>query len=205
MNRISAISVVHNEAANIERAFNILKPYVDEFAVIDQGSTDNTVELVKKFTDKVLLFPRVYYSSAYIHEAQLLAKNEWVLHCCPDEVWSKEALESILELVDKDYDVYRFRTINGDDVNTYTYRMWKRLDVIWTDSFNSEVYNREKLKILDLPREYVITNSKSREEGLKNYRLEGCRRLLSRYGDTNVEPYKSLCSYYKEILEGKAL
>jgi len=201
-NKLSVISIVHNEEEHIERAFNALKPYVDEFVVIDQGSTDHTVEIANKYTDKVLLFPRVFYPAAYIHEAQLLAKNEWVLHCFPDEVWSKEALKALPSLITKDCDVYRFRTINGEDENTYTYRVWKRLNIIWTDSFNSELYNKKKLKIVDNPRELVITNTRSREEGLKNYRLEGCRRLLSRYGDTNVEPYKGLCVYYNEILKG---
>ena len=205
MNKISVMAVVYNESKYIERAFDRLKPYVDEFVVIDQGSTDNTVKLARKFTDKILLFPRVYYNAAYIHEAQLLAKNEWVLNCAPDELWSEEALKILPSLVIKDCDIHRMRAINGDDINTYIFKLWRRLKVIWTDSFNMEPYNKDKLIIKDCPRECVLTNLRSRQEGLDRYRLEGCRRLLVRYGDTAVEPYKNLCAYYRTILRGRAL
>lgn len=52
---ISACMIVKNESNNIERCLNSIKDVVDEIIVVDTGSTDNTVELVKQH-DKVKLY-----------------------------------------------------------------------------------------------------------------------------------------------------
>ena len=204
MNPISVLLVVHNEEGLIGDALNLLKPYVDEFVVIDQESTDRTVEIARQFTDKIYLFPRVYYQMAYIHEAALMARNEWVLKCDPDERWDKTLLIMLSLLIVKPYDVFRFRMLCDGDDRTFCQRLWRKSKVIWTDSFDPLIYNSDKLRILDVP-EGKIENLHSRASAIDRYRREGARRLIERYGDTNVEPYKNYVKYYKEIIGGKSV
>lgn len=52
MNKISAALSVFNEEKNIERCLKSLA-FVDEIIVVDNGSTDRTVEIAKKFTKKI--------------------------------------------------------------------------------------------------------------------------------------------------------
>lgn len=54
MASLSVIVITKNEAHNIEACLESVS-FADEWVVVDSGSTDNTVELSRKFTDKVLV------------------------------------------------------------------------------------------------------------------------------------------------------
>ena len=206
MNPISVLSVVHNEEEYIEEAFTLLKPHVDDFVVIDQESTDKTVEIARKFTDKVYLFPRVYYAYAYIHEAALVAKHEWVLKCDPDERWDIRLLNLFPSLIDEGCDIICAKMFYGDDDKSYVPRLWRKSKVIWTDSFDSVPYNLENypLKVYTTDNGGIL-NLRSRESVMSRYRVEGAKRLLARYGDTNVDPYQHYCEYYRKIVKGESV
>jgi len=201
MNPISVIVNVHNEEEYLEEAFGLLAPYVDDFVVVDQGSTDRTVEIARKFTNKILLFPRVYYSYAYIHQAALLANHEWVFKPDPDERYDTELLEKLGEYISWDNysDILAFRMIYGGDDLSSCPRLWRKSRVIWTDSFDAVAYNAENLVVRHIDDGVRIRNLRTRESAGERYRIEGAKRLLARYGDTEVEPYKNYCAYYREI------
>lgn len=205
MNPISIIAVVHNEEKYIEERFNEFKPYADEFVVIDQASTDRTSEIIRKFTDKVYLFPRIYHMFGYVPHVALMAKNEHVLLCIPDEKWDKSLLEALPSLVVQDYDIFWFIVEYTDEakqeLSTYGSRMWRRDKVLWTDSFDAIPYNESKLKRLSV-QNGVVKNLRTRDSSMDRYRAEGAKRLLARYGDTEVEPYANFCMYYRELAKG---
>lgn len=207
--KISAISVVHNEGEYLADAMEALDPYVDDFVVIDQASTDDTVAIARNWTDKVYLFPRVYYPYAYVHEAALMATHEWVLKMDPDERWDVELLEMLGDLIDEQNpdssspDIVAFRIWYGGDDKSHATRLWRKSRVIWTDSFDAAPYNVEDLVIKAIGGDGRIRNLRTRESSAERYRLEGARRLLERYGDTEVEPYKNFCNYYRQILSGE--
>lgn len=207
MNPISVISVVHNEAEYLAERYRELQPYVDEFVVIDQGSTDDTVKVARQFTHKVFLFPRVYYMFAYMAHAALMARNEWVLQCSPDEEWDGELLGMLGNLILRGYDAVRFPVVYADtppdDPICYGFRLWRRGMVLWTDSYDAVPYNLDSLRVLDVPEHGRILNLRTRESAIERYRMEGAKRLLARYGDTDVEPYANFCAYYHQIIEGK--
>lgn len=200
MNPITAICNVHNEEKYIEESFNLLKPYVDDFVVIDQGSTDKTVEIAKQFTDKVYLFPQAFYSYAYIHQAALVAKHEWVVKIDPDERYDKCLLDSFGELIKQDYDVIKFRMVYWGDDKSINPRLWRKNKVIWTDSLDARIYNEEDLKVFEVP-EGVITNLRNYKDSINRYRLEASKRFLVKYGETKVPFYVEMCKYYKQIIE----
>ncbi len=53
---ISICIITKNEEKHIENCLKALEPYGQEVVVADTGSTDNTVSLAKKYTDKVFHF-----------------------------------------------------------------------------------------------------------------------------------------------------
>lgn len=200
MNPISVICNVYNEEEYIADAFDALMPYTDEFVVIDQGSTDATVKIAREYTEKVYRFPRVHYGYAYIHQAALMAENEWVLKCDPDERWDEELLKQFAALISMKPDIIRFHMEYGGDSLSLAARLWQKSKVLWTDSFDAVAYNEESLVILDIEHG-KITNLRTKESAPDRYRVEGARRMLARYGDTTVEPYANYCNYYKRIIE----
>ena len=52
MQKISAVITAYNEEKNIEKCLKSLK-FVDEIIVVDNNSTDKTLEIAKKYTDKL--------------------------------------------------------------------------------------------------------------------------------------------------------
>lgn len=48
--------IVKDEEQTLERAISGITSVADEIIIVDTGSTDNSVEIAKKYTDKVFNF-----------------------------------------------------------------------------------------------------------------------------------------------------
>jgi len=86
---ISAYMIAYNSGATIELALQSVRPFVNEMIIINQGSTDRTGEIAKKYAthyeerDKPLGFPepdRQY--------AMDTAKYRWILIVDADEIFT---------------------------------------------------------------------------------------------------------------------
>lgn len=93
-NKISVIIITKNEEQNITDCLNSVK-WADEIIIIDAESSDNTIELAKKFTDKVFIRKWNGYSDQKNY-ALSLARNEWVLSLDADERITNELKNEIL-------------------------------------------------------------------------------------------------------------
>lgn len=56
MIRLSLCMIVKNEEDVLARCLNSIKSTVDEIVIVDTGSTDNTINIAKKFTDQIYHF-----------------------------------------------------------------------------------------------------------------------------------------------------
>lgn len=89
---ISVCIITKNEQENIERCLKSLMPYEMEIIVVDTGSTDNTKDIVQRYTDKVFDFEWCDDFAA--------AKNFAIFKATADYVMvldSDESIESINE------------------------------------------------------------------------------------------------------------
>lgn len=81
--RISATVICKNEEHNIEACLESVS-WCDEIVVVDSGSTDRTVELAKRFTDRVIFNPWPGYI-AQKNFALERATGDWILSIDADE------------------------------------------------------------------------------------------------------------------------
>lgn len=95
MGSLSVIIITKNEAHNIEACLKSVE-WADEIIVVDSGSTDATVEISKRFTEKVVVTDWPGYG-AQKQRALDLATKEWVLSLDADERVSKELKEEIFQ------------------------------------------------------------------------------------------------------------
>lgn len=80
---LSVIILAKNEEQRIRACLESVK-WVDEIIVVDNGSTDKTLEIVKKYTQKVLMFKDQDFA-ALRNKGMEQAKGEWVLYVDADE------------------------------------------------------------------------------------------------------------------------
>lgn len=96
---LSICMIVKNEQRCLERCLKSLKPLREQLSceviVTDTGSTDNSVEIAKKYTDKVLHFEWCNDFSAARNYGIEQAQGEWVMVMDADE----ELVEEVSHLV----------------------------------------------------------------------------------------------------------
>lgn len=100
MTNLSIVLIVRNEERNITECLGSVKGWADEIVVVDQSSTDRTVELSRRYTDKVFITePKDICNPDRMFGIEK-AKNEWNLLLEADERVTtalKEEIDGILE------------------------------------------------------------------------------------------------------------
>jgi len=81
--KVSVIVITRNEEHNIRECLESIK-WADEIVVVDSKSEDKTVEIAKKFTEKVFIKDWEGYGQAR-NFALLQCRNDWVLWLDADE------------------------------------------------------------------------------------------------------------------------
>ena len=110
MNKISVTVITKDEEKNISDCLKSVE-WADEIIVVDSESSDRTVELAKKFTDKVITRKWEGYVPQKRH-ALSLASNEWVLSLDADERITAELKEEILNLSPGEFSGFKIRRKN---------------------------------------------------------------------------------------------
>src|SRR4030042_3942407 len=97
---VSAVMVIYNEELVIERALRSFCDIIDEIIVIHDGKcTDNSLEIFRKYTDKVFEMERIGQAERHRVKTYEMAKNDWILQLDADEYLSfelKSSLENLL-------------------------------------------------------------------------------------------------------------
>lgn len=92
---ISAVVLTYNDESRIERCLRSLS-FVDEIVVLDSFSTDRTLEIAGRFTDRISR--REFRGFAEQRKAGLeLATHEWLLIVDSDEVVPEELAREMLK------------------------------------------------------------------------------------------------------------
>lgn len=94
---LSVFIICKNEARIIEATLQQASKIADEIIIVDSGSTDGTLAIVRKFTDKTYHQDWLGYGAQKNH-ALSLCSNEWVLSLDADEVLTDELVEEIQKL-----------------------------------------------------------------------------------------------------------
>jgi glycosyltransferase involved in cell wall biosynthesis len=96
---VSACIITYNEAANISDCLDSVR-WADEIIVVDSGSTDGTIEIARRFTDRVIVreWPGHVAQKNFAAEQ---ARCDWVLSLDADERVSPELRQEITAVLEK--------------------------------------------------------------------------------------------------------
>ncbi len=97
--KITAIIPTKNEEDNIEAAIKSVS-FADEIIVVDSFSTDRTVEIARKYADKVVQHEYIN-SAAQKNWIIPQAKNEWIIILDADERITPQLRDEILHILSR--------------------------------------------------------------------------------------------------------
>lgn len=86
MQKVSAVLIVKNESECLAKCLDSVKDFVTEIIIVDTGSDDNTIEIAKKYTDKV--FEDYKWDDNFAearNHALAKATGDWILSIDADE------------------------------------------------------------------------------------------------------------------------
>ncbi|MDI6758655.1 MAG: glycosyltransferase family 2 protein [Candidatus Omnitrophota bacterium] len=92
---LSVVILTKNEEQRIQGCLESINGLADEIIVVDDESTDRTVEIVKKYTDRIFI-RKMHIEGAHRNWAYGQARNLWVLSLDADERLTSELREEII-------------------------------------------------------------------------------------------------------------
>jgi len=137
MPKVSACIISFNEEKKIEACLKSLVDVVDEIIVLDSCSSDKTVEIAAKYTDKI--YTQKFLG--HIEQKNLAvskASNDWILSLDCDERLSETLKNTIIDLIPKieQYDAYKMAR--------KTYYVYRWLNHCWYPDRKIRLFNRKK-------------------------------------------------------------
>jgi GT2 family glycosyltransferase len=157
-NRLSIMTICKNEEDLISSMLWNVEPIADEFVIVDTGSTDGTLDVVRQFARETIKEVRIIDASKMFErdedgmilnysEAKNFGKSqcryEWVLNMDCDEMFAPEEVTGLFGLIDEDIDAYLVRVCNylemprgpKPEENTYamseTIRLYRNIDELF--------------------------------------------------------------------------
>jgi glycosyltransferase involved in cell wall biosynthesis len=99
---ISVIILTYNEEKNIEDCLKSVYGWVDEIFIVDSYSTDKTLEIAKRYTDKIYQHHFENYAKQFNWALENLPiKDDWVMRLDADERWTEDGFRELQEIIQK--------------------------------------------------------------------------------------------------------
>ncbi len=95
---LSLCMIVKNEEQTLDRCLNSCHEVFDEIIIVDTGSTDNTVTIAKKYTNKIYHFKWVDNFSLARNYSFSLATSQYVMWLDADDIINKTELDKLKNL-----------------------------------------------------------------------------------------------------------
>ncbi|MCX5712230.1 MAG: glycosyltransferase family 2 protein, partial [Candidatus Omnitrophica bacterium] len=98
---VSVVVIAKNEENNIVDCLGSCFGWADEIILVDDESTDRTIEIAKKFANKVII-KKMLVEGTHRNWAYAQAKNKWVLSLDADESVTPELKQEITGAIKSD-------------------------------------------------------------------------------------------------------
>ena len=98
---VSCVVITKNEEANIEACLKSVYGWVDEIIVVDDESSDRTVGLTRRYTDKIFC-QKMDIEGRHRNWAYTQARNDWILSLDADERITEELKDEITQVLSKE-------------------------------------------------------------------------------------------------------
>ena len=145
---ISVVINVRNEAENLDKCLKSVKSIADEIIVVDMHSSDNSVEIAKKYNAKIYPYRFLRVVEPARNFALSKATGKWILLLDPDEYLGKTLKKELLAITKRtDVDfvkIPRKNIIFGKWIKhcrcwpDYLIRFFKKNYITWNKAIHSQ-------------------------------------------------------------------
>ena len=90
MSKLSLAMIVKNEAKNLPQCLTSVQGIFDEMIIVDTGSTDNTIEVARKFTSTIHHFTWIHDFAAARNFAFSRATGDYIMWLDADDILTNE-------------------------------------------------------------------------------------------------------------------
>ena len=137
MAKISACIISYNEEKKIEDCLKSLLPVADEIIIVDSLSSDNTLKIAEKYTDKI--FHQKFLG--HIEQKNLAvekASHDWIISLDCDERLTEELQQSILAVKEQ---------LGNSKADAYcmarkTFYIYRWLNHCWYPDIKTRLFNK---------------------------------------------------------------
>ncbi len=162
---ISLCMIVKNEEKFIKKCLDLAKDYVDEIIIVDTGSTDNTMNIVKNFNCKTFFFEWCNDFSKARNFSISKATNDWILVLDADEFIDIIDFEKIKSFTSKENNnkvgqLLQKSIVSSDEDmrNIYIDRLFNKNYYVFQRAIHeklSPLFNTNKVSQVKLPLEVL--------------------------------------------------
>ena len=196
---ISICMIVKNESKVLEKSLESIKDYNFEIIIVDTGSSDNTKEIARKYTDKVYDFKWCNDFSQARNFSISKAANDFVLVLDADEVIIDIDLKQIEKLINKNSEKVGRIIIKNEyyrDGNKFTYkeyvnRLFNKNLFIYKGLIHEQVttQNGKLFRTYNLPLEIHHIGYNNEEITRKNKIIRNIEMLKEALRENSEDPY----------------
>lgn len=143
---LSLVTIVKDEEENILNMMSSAADIVDEFVIIDTGSTDRTVELIDFFGDSGDTTTKVFQWGPTTNFAEprnfglLRASGDWILHLDADDILLEDGKEAIHNLVQQPLTLD-----DGTSFNGYCFQIYEDCEKPFVSPSSGRLFKKNPL------------------------------------------------------------
>ncbi len=176
---LSVCLIVKDEEKVISRVLNCVKEFADEIIVVDTGSSDNTIEIAKQFTNNIYTFKWINDFSKARNFSFSKATKDYIMWIDADDYITRENRNKILKLKQNkaETDVYMLKYVMGFTEENkpsfcfYRERIVKRsCNFKWQGFIHEVITPAGKIEYLDIEIEHRKLEVKDEKRNLRIYR-----------------------------------
>jgi glycosyltransferase involved in cell wall biosynthesis len=140
MINLSVVVLTKNEEKNIQRCLESVAGWVNEIIVVDDGSTDRTVDIASKYTDRIII-RKMDIEGKQRNFGYAQAKNLWVLSLDADELVTEELKNEIKDALNRHTQYNGFTIPRKNFIGDY----WVRYGG-WYPSPQLKLFRKDKFR-----------------------------------------------------------
>ena len=201
MTKVSVVVLTKNEEDRIARCLDSVR-WADEIVVVDDQSSDRTLEIVRRYTDK-LFVKKMDVEGRHRNWAYAQAKNEWVLSLDADEVVTPELKEEIARVLLKNPQENGFTIPRRNYIGGY----WVKYGG-WYPSPQLRFFRKSKFKYEEVavhPRAFMDDPCGHLKSDLLHYSYRTIEDFLSKLNNQTTREAQKWFAQHKPMRLGRFL